>query len=423
MIDIEILRSESEYVCRNLKKRGFDFNFFYFQDLDSKIRALKTKIYRLQYKHNLMSVLLKSLKLNFMRFDYLVFEIFALKNMISNKKSSLDILEKECRDFLSFMPNILHKSVPIGYNESDNLEIRLFSGSIVLSKNFINDLESSVHYIDFGVSAKLSGSGFVVLKSELAQLYRSLGNYMLDLHVLKHGYQEIYSPLMVNEKSMFSTGHLPKFYDDLFNISGTDLWLIPTSEVVLSNLISGNKLNIDNFPLKFVSKTECFRKEKGSYGYKVKGLIRQHQFDKVELVKVVLPEDSYNALEELVFHAEKVLQNLNLSYRVLSLCSKDLGFTSSKTYDLEVWFPKRKMYVEVSSCSNTESFQSIRMKTKFKNKLLDQLLYPHILNGSGLAIGRVFLAIIENYSDKKGNLVVPDVLVQYMNGRELIQFK
>lgn len=424
MINVEFLRNVDFKILNNFKSRGFDYDSVYFNDIDYQIRRLKTDIYKLKYRHRLMSLLVKNLKHKKMSFEFLFNEIFLLKNFISQNCLCLNELEAKFNLFLLHIPNLLHESVPIGESHIDNVEIRFFSSECSIL-NFddvlFNDFECNKEYIDFDVSAKISGSGFVILRNSLAQLHRALGNYMIDLHIMEHGYEEIYSPLLVNEASMFATGHFPKFIDDQFNISGTKLWLIPTSEVVLSNLVSSFKIDSTSFPLKFVSKTACFRKERGKYGYKVKGLIRQHQFDKVELVQVVKPERSYDALEELVFHAEKVLQNLNLSYRVISLCSKDIGFTSSKTYDLEVWFPKRKMYVEVSSCSNTEAFQSRRMSAKFKNDV-GQWIFPHILNGSGLAIGRILLAIIENYSDKNGNLVVPDVLISYMNGKNLIEF-
>lgn len=423
MINIEILRNIDFKIICNFKSRGFGYDNLYFEEVDSKIKNLKTNIYRFKYRHHLMSSLLRNLKQKKLNFEFLFNEIFFLKKNILKSSLCLNELEKSFKDFLLNIPNLLHKSVPIGESQHDNVEIRFFiNNKLYLSLNdkLFNDFECNKNYIDFDLSAKISGSGFVILRNFLAQLHRALGNYMLDLHVFEHGYEEIYSPLIVNEASMFATGHFPKFVDDQFNILGTKLWLIPTSEVVLSNLVSGLNIDILSFPMKFVSKTACFRKEKGKYGYKVKGLIRQHQFDKVELVQVVKAEESYIALEELTYHAEKILQNLNLPYRVVSLCSKDVGFTASKTYDLEVWFPKRKMYIEVSSCSNTENFQSRRMEVR--SKVLDKFVFPHILNGSGLAIGRILLAIIENYSDQNGNLIVPDVLVHYMNGKKLIEF-
>jgi len=417
MLEINYLRKNFKYVYENLKLRGFDFDFIYFLKTDKKIKSLKTLIYKLQHKHKLMSSLVEKFYKYNIRNNYIINDIIILKNLISKMKKKLTDLENDLSKFILNMPNILDSTVCYGDNEKDNLEIRYFNRHGYNKNYILNDLESNNKYIDFELSAKLSSSGFVILKTELAELHRALGNYMTDIHVYKHGYQEIYSPLLVNKKSMFSSGHFPKFEHDQFNIAETDLWLIPTAEVVLTNLISGKKINKDSLPLNFVSKTTCFRKEKGSYGYNVKGMIRQHQFEKVELVKVVEEKKSNIALEELTYHAEVILQNLNLSYRVISLCSNDIGFTASKTYDLEVWFPKRKMYVEVSSCSNVLSFQSVRMCSKINNNI-----YPHTLNGSGLAIGRVFLAIIENYSDINGNLIIPDVLSQYMNGKKLINF-
>ncbi len=423
MIDLEYLRNISMEGLEKFKFRDFFLDIAFFNNIDAKIKFLKTFIYKLQHKHREISFIIKKTSHRCIKYDFLRSKVFFIKNLIGKKKALLDILMKDFEKFLLSIPNLLHKSVIKGSSILKNLEVRRFSSlHEIKEKILLNDFECNNNYIDFDVSAKISGKGFVVLKQKLAMLHRGLGNYMLDLHIFKHGYKEIYSPLMANKESMFATGHFPKFYDDQFSISNTNLWLIPTSEVILSNLIRDLKINITELPFKFVSKTPCFRKEKYSYGYRVKGLIRQHQFDKVELVYITSPDKSYDALDELVSHAEKVLQNLNLSYRVLSLCGSDTGFSSSKTYDLEVWFPKRKVYIEVSSCSNTESFQSRRMNTKFKGEKIGKLKYPHILNGSGLAVGRVLLAIIENYTDEYGNLNIPDVLVQYMNGEKLIKF-
>lgn len=422
MINLEDIRNKGFFVYNNLKKRNFELNVFEFYNLDNDIKMTKKNMYNMQYRKNLFTLLIQSFKSNLIKYSYLISEIFIFKNFISVYDAILKDLEKKLENFLLFIPNVLHKSVPLGQNSKDNIEIRNFNSFKNYDEFFLFDLESNKNYIDFGLSAEISGSGFVILKKEIAQLYRSLGNYMIDLHVIEHGYEEIHSPLMINENSLKSTGHLPKFSNDLFKILDFDLWLIPTAEVILTNLMRNKKIFKNAMPLNYVSKTSCFRKEKGNYGCKVNGLIRQHQFDKVELVKIVEPASSYNYLEELTFHAEKILQNLNLSYRVISLCSGDIGFSASKTYDLEVWFPKRKMYVEVSSCSNTETFQSIRMKTKIKSDNSKFFCYPHVLNGSALAIGRVFLALIENYSDSLGNLIVPDVLIKYMNGQNLIKF-
>lgn len=420
MIDKSCLRS-NKFVKKNLDLRGFNFNFLFFEKLDFKIRNLKTKVYFLQRKYKMISNLIGLLKINNLILSVFLREVLLLKILISDFKNKLFFLEKMFNTFLLSIPNLLHRSVYIGLSDIDNVEVRVFYLKMNVEKKLLNDFESHVEYIDFKTSSKISGSGFVILKDYLAQLYRALGNYMLDLHVFEHGYKEIHSPLIVKTQSMVNSGHFPKFIPDQFSVSDMDMWLIPTSEVVLSNIVSNSFLKFSDLPFKFVSKTACFRKERGSYGSKVRGLIRQHQFDKVELVNVVRPVDSYNYLEELVYHAEKVLQNLFLPYRVISLCSSDIGFSSSKTYDIEAWFPKRKTYIEVSSCSNTETFQSLRMNTKIihKNKFIS---YPHILNGSGLAMGRVLLCIIENYSEINGDLNVPDVLVKYMNGVKLIKF-
>lgn len=421
MIDFNFLKNNINYVSNNFSKRNFNFNYDEFFDYYNRLRILRTEIYLLQREHNFMSNLAYSYKDYFNFFNFLILKIKKLKKIISNKNLNLKKLSEEFNIFLSNIPNLLHDSVPIGKSSCDNLEIRNFYiNNILFEPNLLNDFESNKKFLDFDSASSMSGSGFVILKDSLAELHRALGNYMLDKHILSHGYKEIYSPVMVKSNSMYFSGHFPKFREDQFNILGTDLWLIPTAEVVLTNLVSNSYINYLDLPLKFVSKTLCFRKEKGNYGYLVKGIIRQHQFDKVELVQVVDKKNSYDSLEELVFHAESVLRDLNLPYRVLSLCSGDIGFTSSKTYDLEVWMPKRKIYLEVSSCSNTESFQSRRMNAKvfFKNKIS----FPHILNGSGLAIGRILLAIIENYSDSFGNINIPPVLIKYMNGKKNISY-
>ncbi|HIH2762620.1 MAG TPA: serine--tRNA ligase [Candidatus Azoamicus sp. MARI] len=418
MLDKNYLRHNKDSVS-NFKFRGFSFNYFFFEKLDLKIRFFKTKIYKLQYKHNVLSSIVKTLKHADFTFSYFLSEIFFLKYLMININDKLIYLEKIFNDFLLRIPNLLHKSVYYGLNEIDNVEIRVFLYNSFKNRSLLKDFEADKKYIDFETASKISGSGFVVLKSYLAQLYRALGNYMLDLHIFEHGYKEIYSPLIVKEQTMINSGQLPKFSKDQFSIMDSDMWLIPTAEVVLTNIVANSNVQLNDLPLKFVSKTACFRKERGSYGSRVRGLIRQHQFDKVELVNIVLPSDSYLYLEELVYQAEKVLQNLFLPYRIISLCSSDVGFSSAKTYDIEAWFPKRKMYIEVSSCSNTETFQSIRMKSKiFDGSKF--FCYPHMLNGSGLALGRVLLCLIENYSDLNGDLIIPDVLLKYMNGIEKI---
>ena len=423
MIDIQLLREFDSKIFDSFDKRFFELNYIFFYNFDFKIRKIKTRLYTLRYKYKFISFFIKNLKDNNLKDSFLLIENFFLKKIMCIQKFKLKYLEHKFKMYLLLIPNVLDSSVCLGKYDYNNLEIRCFFRSYkfnIFEIKLLKDLESCEKYLDFSLASKITGSGFVILKDFLASLHRALSNYMLDLHVFKHGYMEVCSPLLVNTQSMFNSGHLPKFYNDQFNISGTNFWLIPTAEVVLSNMLLNMNVKNLKLPLQFVSKTACFRKERGSYGYKVKGLIRQHQFDKVELLNIVSPNESYNNLEQLVWHAETVLQNLNLSYRVLSLCSGDIGFTASKTYDLEVWFPKRKMYIEVSSCSNTESFQSYRMGYKIKNK--SSFYYPHILNGSGLAVGRILLALIENYSDSTGRFFIPDILVKYMNGVKFVDF-
>lgn len=421
MIDFNFLKYNKNFVVKNFYKRGFNFDYKLFFNYYFKIRNLRTEIYLLQREHNFMSHLAHFYKNYFLFFNFLVLKIKNLKNIIFNKSVNLKVLDSDFNSFLANIPNLLHSSVNIGKSSLDNLEIRTFVNvNSSFSSDLFKDFEANNTFLDFDLASDMSGSGFIILKSDVAELHRAIGNYMLDKHIYFHGYKEIYSPVMVNSNAMYCSGHFPKFRDDQFNINDSDLWLIPTAEVVLTNLVNNSYINYGDLPLKFVSKTLCFRKEKGNYGYLVKGIIRQHQFDKVELVHVVDPKKSYDALEELVFHAESILQDFNLPYRVLSLCSGDIGFTSSKTYDLEVWMPKRKIYLEVSSCSNTETFQSRRLNTKFSLK--NQLFFPHILNGSGLAIGRILLAILENYSDSFGNIIIPPVLIKYMNGKKFINY-
>ncbi|HFL8824330.1 MAG TPA: serine--tRNA ligase [Candidatus Azoamicus sp. OHIO1] len=435
MIDLNLLRKNSDFVVKNYFKRGYTYSSDIFNDLDAKIKKLKVDVYKLRFEYKKKSKLIGSISSNNKIFDMsinndklmknLFNEVKVLKKDILDKENSLFLLESEFKNFLLTLPNLLHESVPFGISEADNLEIRKYKS---LSKNFLfsedlfnDEFHVCKKYVDFITASFLSGSGFVVLKRGIAQLHRALGNYMLDVHINDNGYEEIYSPLMVNSKSLYATGHFPKFYDDQFKIDGIDLWLIPTAEVVLANLVSNRVLQDNLLPLKYVSKTPCFRKEKSSYGKKVQGLIRQYQFDKVELVQIVDPYKSYLALENLVLDVEKILKGLGLSYRVICLCSSDTGFSSSKTYDLEVWFSKKKEYIEVSSCSNTESFQSRRMNAKYKSISKNICEYVHILNGSGVAIGRILSAVMENYLDNKGRLIIPDVLIKYMNGAEVIE--
>jgi len=355
MIDLNKLKYSTNDINYYFKRRDIIFNMYEILDLDKKIKEEKKKLYDFQKERNNISYLISKDKKKI----FLKEKIIVLKKNINKKKKILLNLEQKLNKIIYSLPNVLHKTVPKGKSADDNIEIRNFSNYLLnfnlrKKKKLIN-IESNSEYIDFKLSAKLCGSGFVILKDLFAQLHRALGDYMLDLHVSNHGYKEIYSPLIVTGNTMFLTGHFPKFTSDQFNISNSDLWLIPTSEIILANIFTDKNISYKNLPLKMVSRTPCFRKEKGNYGYKVKGLIRQHQFEKVELLHITEPQKSYDALDELIFNAEKILQNLGLSYRIICLCDKDIGFTASKTYDIEVWLPKHKMYLEVSSCSNNEN--------------------------------------------------------------------
>lgn len=418
MIEIKKL-IKNDLLIDNLKKKNFYFNKQYLTAFIKKIKKIKKILQKLQQKHNNIPKIITIFKKKKISINYFIKENIIIKKKIIEKKFKINYLEKKLNFFLLSIPNIIHKSVPKGKNNADNIEIRIYRSNINLNKNILKDFEKNNNYIDFDLSANISNTGFVILKKNLATLHRALGNYMIDFHINKNNYQEIYSPLIVNEKTMFNTGHFPKFYNEQFNIADTNLWLIPTSEVVLSNIVANKLISKKNLPIKLVSKTSCFRKEKGSYGTKVKGLIRQHQFEKVELLHIVQPTNSYNELEKLLNNAEKILQQLKLPYRIILLCNNDTGFTSSKTYDIEVWFPKRNTYIEVSSCSNTETFQSLRMNARFKKTTYNTTLL-HILNGSGLAIGRILLALIENYSDQYGNIIIPKNLINYIKNTKII---
>ncbi|MBC8295115.1 MAG: serine--tRNA ligase, partial [Pelagibacterales bacterium] len=349
MIDLKLLRSNIEFVFHNYLRRNFYLNIDLFKSLDFKVRTVKFNLDLLRNKHKNKSENFKvALKKKF-PVDTILEDVELLKKRISEEENELVIFENDFNDFLLSLPNLIHDSVPYAYNFSDIFEIRTFSRKVELDINtnfYIND-----KYIDFKSSANVSGSGFVYLLDDIAVLHRAICNFMLDFHLNNHGYKEVYSPVLVNEKSMYMTGHFPKFCNDQFKIDNSNLWLIPTAEVTLSNLVCNKIIDEASFPLKYVSHTPCFRKEVGSYGSNVKGMIRQHQFEKVELVQVVKAKDSYYVLDELISHVENILKALDLSYRVISLNDKDIGFTSSKTYDIEAWFPSKKKYIELSSCS------------------------------------------------------------------------
>jgi seryl-tRNA synthetase len=339
-------------------------------------------------------------------------------------ETQLDQIQIQLNDYLAQLPNLVHESVPVGKSEEDNQVIRVVGTPPAF--NFTPrdhvDLGAQNNWMDFETAVKISKSRFVVLRGPLARLHRALAQFMLNLHTEQHGYTEISVPAIVNSASLYGTSQLPKMKEDLFALAGEEeLYLIPTSEVPITNTVRDEIVEADRLPLKYVCHSLCFRSEAGSYGKDTRGMIRQHQFEKVELVHIVRPETSYEALEELTRNAETVLQKLGLAYRVVALCSGDIGFAAAKTYDLEVWLPGQNCYREISSCSNTESFQARRMGARWRNPETGKPELLHTLNGSALAIGRTLVAVMENYQDEKGDINIPEVLQPYMNGLKKIQ--
>jgi seryl-tRNA synthetase len=337
-------------------------------------------------------------------------------------KKDFDQVQERARDFLLEIPNVPDPSVPIGSGEDENVELRAWGAKTSFNFEPADHVELAGSWLDLAAAARMTGSRFAVLKGPLARLQRALIQFMLDTHTKEHGYEEIYVPYMVNRESLEVTGQLPKFEEDLFSVGAeADYFLIPTAEVPVTNMVRDQILDSEDLPLKMVCHSPCFRSEAGSYGRDTRGIIRQHQFEKVELVQVVEPETSWNALEELTSHAETILQKLELPYRVVSLCSGDLGFASAKTYDLEVWLPSQSTYREISSCSNTLDFQARRAKARYRRGEKDKPQLVHTLNGSGLAVGRTLVAILENYQDVEGRITIPDALIQYMDGAETLE--
>jgi len=424
MLDIKLIRSNPEKVKEALKKRGEKINIGEVITLDEKRRELLLEAGTLKEKRNTVSEEIGKLKREKKDAQE---KILAMKE-VSVKIKELDTRAKEVEEkitnILLEIPNIPHESVPVGEDEKDNIEI---SRRGELPKFDFTplphwDIGEALDILDFKQGAKVASARFTVLKGMGAQLERALINFMLDLHTKEHNYKEIFPPFLVNTEAMTGTGQLPKFESDLFKCEN-GLYLVPTAEVPLTNLHRQEILNDDELPLYYTAYTACFRKEAGSYGQDVRGLIRQHQFNKVELVKICRPEDSYNELETLTQNAEEVLKRLELPYRVIVLCTGDMGFSAAKTYDIEVWLPAQGRYREISSCSNCEDFQARRAVIRYRSKEKEKVNFVHTLNGSGLAIGRTLVAILENYQQKDGSVIIPEVLRPYMGGVEKITRK
>ncbi|MGA2654763.1 MAG: serine--tRNA ligase [Gammaproteobacteria bacterium] len=422
MIDPKLLRQDIHAVADNLKKRGFDLDIAKYQGLEEKRKTIQTLTEELRNERNVRSKSIGDAKARGEDIEALRKTVQELGDKLKAQEDELQLVQDELQLFLMSLPNLLHDSVPVGKDENDNVEIRRIGTPKTFDftpKDHV-ELGENLGGLDFAVAAKITGSRFVVMKGAIARLHRALAQFMLDLHTREHEYTEVIVPLIVNRDSFYGTGQLPKFEEDLFMLKNDEWGMIPTSEVPVTNLARDTIIEENELPVKYTCHSNCFRAEAGSYGKDVRGMIRQHQFEKVELVQFAHPDKSYEAHEQLTAHAEKVLQLLELPYRVMLLCSGDTGASSAKTYDLEVWLPGQQKYREISSCSNFESYQARRMQARFRNKETGKPELLHTLNGSGLAIGRTLVAVLENYQDKDGKIHIPRVLQPYMNGQLLI---
>lgn len=423
MIDPQLLRADIHGVATALKTKGHDLDVAAYQSLEAKRKALQVEAEDLQAKRNARSKEIGKTKAQGGDVDALVAEVNSFADRMKAAQVELEEVKERLFAITDVMPNIPHASVPEGQSEDDNVEIIRWGDPKTFdfdAKDHV-DLGEALDLLDFETATKIAGPRFVVMRGQLAKMNRALIQYMLDTHTQEHGYEEVYVPYLANEQSLMGTGQFSKFGDhDLFSTQAEDgYYLIPTAEVPVTNIVRGEILDAEQLPLKMVAHTPCFRREAGSYGRDTRGMIRQHQFEKIELVQVVHPADSYDALEQLTAHAEAILQGLELPYRKVALCGGDLGFSAAKTYDLEVWLPGQSAYREISSCSNFESFQARRMLARYRVEAKKTELV-HTLNGSGLAVGRTLLAIMENYQQADGSITIPDILRPYMGAMETI---
>jgi seryl-tRNA synthetase len=423
MLDPKLLRQHLPEVAERLKDRGMILDVALIQSLEEQRKTLQSRLQELQNEKNKHAKSVGLAKAKGENVDELLQQVKHLADTLQSTDEQFVAVQKELDALLVHIPNLPHSSVPKGKSEEDNQEIRRW-GEIkkysFIPKDHV-DLGAKLG-MDFTSAAKLSGARFVVLHGTLSRIHRALAQFMLDLHTKEHGYQEVSVPYLVNSDTLFGTGQLPKMKEDLFaTTSEHGLYLIPTSESPVTNLVRDEIVEWDKLPIKYTCYSPCFRSEAGSYGKDTRGMIRQHQFEKVELVQIVHPEKSYEALEELTQHAETVLQRLELPYRVMALCTADLGFAAAKTYDLEVWLPGQNSYREISSCSNTENFQARRMKARFRDPATGKPELLHTLNGSGLAVGRTLVAIMENYQDEQGRVHIPKALQPYLDGLEVLE--
>ncbi|MCW3482140.1 serine--tRNA ligase [Neisseriaceae bacterium JH1-16] len=426
MLDIQLLRTEIDSVAARLAGRGYTLDTDAFNALENERKALQTRMQELQAKRNATSKQIGEAKRKGEDVSAIMAEVATLGDELKAAENAFELVQSKLDGWLMSIPNLPHESAPVGKDENDNVEVR----RIGTPKNFDFEVKDHVDVgtplgLDAETGAKLSGARFTVLRGEIAQLHRALAQFMLNTHTDQHGYTEMYTPYIVNDTALLGTGQLPKFAEDMFKVTrggeegNVDQYLISTSEISLTNTVADTVQKLADLPIKMTAHSPCFRSEAGSYGRDTRGLIRQHQFDKVEMVRIEHPDHSFDALEEMVGHAENILKALELPYRVVTLCTGDMGFGSTKTYDLEVWLPAQNTYREISSCSNMGDFQARRMKARFKDED-GKNRYLHTLNGSGLAVGRTLVAVLENYQNADGTVTVPVVLRPYLGGKEKI---
>ena len=433
MLDVQLLRNNLPAVKERLSQRGMSPDFSKFEALESQRKSVQTETQELQARRNQLSKQVGQMKSKGEDASPLMAEVNSQADWLTALERQLEDIQRKLEEFLLELPNVPHASVPAGKSPEDNPEVRKVGTPRKFNFPVKDHVDVGVPLgLDFDAASRISGARFVLMRGEVARLHRALAQFMLDVHTREHGYTEIYAPYLVNADSMRGTGQLPKFEEDLFKIPrpssdedtgksrDASLYLIPTAEVPVTNIVRNQILALSDLPLKFVCHTPCFRAEAGSYGKDTRGMIRQHQFDKVELVQIAHPLKSYDLLEELTAHAEAILKKLELPYRVVVLCTGDMGFAAAKTYDIEVWLPAQKAYREISSCSNFEAFQARRMQARYRSEKGKPELV-HTLNGSGLAVGRTLVAILENCQNADGSVTIPDALRPYMGGADAIR--
>ena len=427
MLDIQLLRKDLEGVAKRLAARGYTLDVAAFSAHEADRRAIQTRTEELQSRRNALSKQIGAMKGRGEDTSALMAEVGALGDEMKTSAAALDGVQARLQELLLGMPNLPHESVPVGDDETGNIEVRRWGTPRQFDFKVKDHVDLGTPLgLDFETGAKLSGARFTLLRGQVARLHRALAQFMLDTHTQQHGYTETYTPYIVNSDVLVGTGQLPKFADDMFRVEkggaehAVTQYLISTSEIPLTNTVRDSILDAGALPVKLTAHSPCFRSEAGAYGRDTRGMIRQHQFDKVEMVQIVAPETSYEALEQMVTHAEAILQKLELPYRVITLCTGDMGFSAAKTYDLEVWLPAQNTYREISSCSNTEAFQARRMQARYRNAQGKPELL-HTLNGSGLAVGRTLVAVLENFQNADGSVTVPAALRPYLGGVERLE--